>query len=401
MIEAVLNKRERFVWISAPTRYGKSETLAIAAILLAVLYHLKVPIVAGSKAKAEKIMEYVIAHLGDHPDISDGLLNLNNMTNVDKLKVQASQQALKWKTGGWIYVTSIDSKSIQSEGEGVVGEGGDVILLEEAGLIKRKEQYSKVVRMIETDSGWGKIVMSGNCKEKSIFEDAWNDELFTKVRISLKQAIKEGRIDTTLLAQKKTQTTTKDWKRYYLVRFPKSNEFTYFKPKKYDILPPIKDLKIFAALDPALGENKKGSLIGNVILGQHVTTGQIYEVDSNGFDIGIDLVINRVLSSPYKFQRYGVEAIQFQKYLLNTIEAKSKEKELYIPFEAIQQSQSKETRIESLEPFINTGQILFKGDNELWNEMQDYPDCEKFDVLDTLEMALRLINNGGVFVSSF
>ncbi|MCH8090436.1 MAG: hypothetical protein IH955_10545, partial [Chloroflexi bacterium] len=45
--------------------------------------------------------------------------------------------------------------------------------LEEAGLIKKKEQYSKVVRMME-GTEWGKIVQSGNCIESSIFEDAFN-----------------------------------------------------------------------------------------------------------------------------------------------------------------------------------------------------------------------------------
>jgi phage terminase large subunit-like protein len=60
----------------------------------------------------------------------------------------------------------------------------------------------------------------------------------------------------------------------------------------------------------------------------------------------------------------------------------------------LQEARKKEERIESMEPMISTGQIKFKGNNELWQEMQDYPEAENLDVLDTLEMAWRLIDTG-------
>ena len=53
-----------------------------------------------------------------------------------------------------------------------------------------------------------------------------------------------------------------------------------------------------------------------------------------------------------------------------------------------------------MEPLINTGQILFKGGNELWNEMQEYPDVEYLDILDALEMAWRLAKQVGVELGS-
>jgi len=41
------------------------------------------------------------------------------------------------------FITSVDSRSIVKEGEGVVGEGGDVVILEEAGLIRKKSSFQK------------------------------------------------------------------------------------------------------------------------------------------------------------------------------------------------------------------------------------------------------------------
>jgi hypothetical protein len=383
---AVVNQNIKWVWLSAPTRYGKSEILAMACIYLAVFHQLKVPVVAGSEKKAEKIMEYVLQHISDHPELSTGLINAKSFTDVEKLKIKASKQALRWAQGGWVYVTSINAKQKSTEGEDVVGEGGDVVVLEEAGLIREKAQFSKVVRMPEGD--WGKLVMSGNCIEKSIFEMAYKDPIYKKVRISLDQAIKEGRVNPERLEQQKKQTTSKDWKRYYLVEFPQAGEFSYFKPKKYDYLP--SELEYYGALDPALGESSKGSLIGIVVLGKDAT-GQVYEIESHGLTDGPEEAMKFVLNLPYTFQRFGVEGVMFQRYYKNQMEAKSKELGKYIPFVSIEQKQNKLVRIESTEPIVNTGQVLVKEGSTLWNHMQDYPDLEKLDVLDTFEMCCRLM----------
>lgn len=387
---AVTNQEWDWVWCSAPTRYGKTEIVAMAILWLAAFYHLKIPIVAGSEEKAKKIMEYIVQHIGDSEILFEGLI-IDNLEDIEKLKVQMSKNALRWSTGGWIFVTSVDSRSIKREGEGVVGEGGDVVVLEEAGLIKRKEQFSKVVRMPEKNKGWGKLVQIGNCVENSVFQTAFNDPLYIKVRISLEQAVREGRYTEKELEEKKSQTTSKDWKRYYEVAFPAANEFTYFKPKIMERMP--RELTYYGACDPNLGETTKGSLCGIVILGKD-NKGQIYEVESIGLPLGPERALNTIFSFPYKFQRFGVEAVQFQRYFLSTMNAQSKERGLYIPFTGLEQKRKKEERIESLEPIINTGQILFRGENELWNEMQDYPEAEHLDVIDALEMAWRLAKGG-------
>lgn len=393
MWEGIVNPKYRWLWMSAPTRYGKSDILAMALLYLAKFEKLKIPIVGGSQDKAQKIMEYIVAHISDNPVLYSGLINVNGLEAVEKLKVTVSKDTLRWVDGGWIFVTSIDSRSKINEGQGVVGEGGDVIVLEEAGLIKNREQFSKVVRMPEEDRGWGKLIMNGNCVEGSVFEDGYNDPKFKKVRITLEIAIAEGRFTREYLEEKKTMTTSKDWKRYYLVEFPLANEFTYFKPKKYDVLP--NGLKNYGFLDLALGQSDKGSLVAVVVLGRDPNTGQVYEVFSFGRILKPDETIREVFNLPYLFERFGIEAVQFQKFFYDVIEAKSKELKKYIPFQPIQQKRNKMERIEGMEPFVNTGQILFRGEGEIWIEMQDYPNCEHFDVIDALEGVWRVMGGGG------
>lgn len=389
----ILNPNIKYLWINAPTRYGKTEISAMALLTLASLFGLKIPIVGGTISKANKIMEYILEHISDNEKFYEDLINVE-IKDIQSLKVIRSKTALRWKNGGWIYITSVDDRNIVRGGESVVGEGGDIVFLEEAGLIKSDEQFSKVVRMPEGKIA--KLIMSGNCFENSIFEKAYHNPAYKKVKISLQQAIDEGRIDEDRLFNIiKPQMTTKDWLRFYELKFPKSSDYSYFKPQKYSILPPFDKLKIYGAIDLALGE--KGShLTAIVILGKD-DKGQIYEIDTIARIMTPDEAINTILNLPYNFVRFGIEEVSFQKFFSDVINRKSKELNKYIPFQGITQSRNKLERIESLEPIINTGQILIKGGNELEKELKDYPDCENIDALDAIEMVYRLITKGLIF----
>ena len=203
-------------------------------------------------------------------------------------------------------------------------------------VIKSKEQFSKIVRMPEGE--WKKLIMSGNCIEHSVFEDAFNNPMYHKVRISLEQALKEKRYTQKELDEKKSQTTSKDWKRYYEVEFPQGSQFNYFKPKVYNILPKIIDY--YGAVDLALGETGKGSLVGINVIGKD-EKGQFYQIESIGEQMTPDDTMVAIFNLPYSFKRFGIEAVQFQKYFLNEIEKKSKEIGRYIPFEGIQKKDKK------------------------------------------------------------
>ena len=382
----IVSPNTRWLWLSAPTRFGKSEILGMALLYLASHLHLKIPIVAGSKDKANKIMDYILQHLSDSACLYTGLINLD-LSDAEKLKVKATKEALRWSTGGWIYITSIEADNTKKQGEGVVGEGGDVVVLEEAGLIRHDEQFSKIVRMPEEDKGWGKLIMSGNMIEQSVFEKAYHDPLYKKIRITLEDALAEGRFTQQYLDEKKTQVTSKDWKRYYIPEFPLADEYAYFKPKRYDVLP--REMKYYGAIDPALGESEKGSATGIVVIGVD-DKGQKYEVESIKKILKPDEAMRLIFNLPYTFQRFGFEDVMFQRYFGKIANDLSKELGINIPFEGIKQTKNKLERIESMEPMINTGGILFKGDNDLWNDLAEYPKVDKMDVLDCLEMAIRI-----------
>lgn len=384
---AITNKNIKYTWLSAPTRYGKSETAAIALIYLARFFNIKIVIVGATDDKANKIMEYVVEHIADHPDLGIGLLN-TDIDKLEKLKVQSSKKALRWSSGGWIFITSIDAKSKSAGGEKAIGDGADVVYIEESPLIKTKEQLSKIIRMTEFDRGWGKLIQAGNMIEGNHFEEAFYDPRYYKVYIPLAQAMYEKGWTYDFINDKVEQSTTKDKKRMYFMLFPKKGEKAFFAAKKYGLLPEIE--QYYGAMDPALGKTTSSSNTAIVVVGVD-KNGYIYEVESFVDKIKPDDAMDIILNLPYTFTRFAIEAIQFQDFLKDQLTAKANIARKYIPFEGLQQRRAKEQRIESLEPQLKTGLIKLKGNNTLWDEAIDYPDSDTLDGLDALEMCYRLV----------
>lgn len=387
---SITDPRLKYVTITAPTRYGKSETAAIALIDLARFHNLKIAIVGATDDKANKIMEYVVEHIADDPYLGVGLIN-TDADKLEKLKVTTSKKMLRWSTGGWIYITSIDARRKGGGGEKAIGDGADIVYIEESPLVKTPEQMSMIVRMIESDRGWGKLIQAGNMIEGNHFEESFADPFYYKVLIGLSQAMYEKRWTPEFIEGKMRQSTTRAKKTMYLMQFPKKGEFAYFKPKKYGILPEI--VYVYGAIDPALGEQTSTSNVGIVVLGVDAQ-GYIYELESHIGKFKPKAAMDIILNLPYTFTRFGVEQVQFQKYFQDELTAKANEYKKYIPFEGITQQHSKQQRIESLEPQINTGLIKFRGNNEMWNELVEYPEHEYMDGPDVLEMAFRLVKDG-------
>jgi predicted phage terminase large subunit-like protein len=244
--------------------------------------------------------------------------------------------------------------------------------------------------MTESDRGWGKLVQAGNMIEGNHFQEAFTDETYYKVYIPLDQAMYEKDWKYSFIQRKVNQSTTKDIKRMYFMQFPRKGEHSYFVPKRYGILPEI--VEYYGAMDPALGKATSTSMTAIIVLGVD-KDGFIYEIESHIDKIKPDDAMDMIINLPYTFSRFGIEDVQFQQYLRELITVKANNLRKYIPFEGITQRRSKQERIESVEPTIKAGLIKFRGNNDLWNEMVDYPDSDHLDGIDVLEMCFRLIKD--------
>ena len=403
MFDAVLDPRLKYVWISAPTRYGKSEIVAMAAIYLAAIEKLNIRIIGLTKNKAKKVMQYVLEHLADNVAFYEKLINKEIIKDIEKLRLKVTKQELVWADNGG----SIEILGTKSTGgdilAGLTGEGADVVIVEEAGLIRRDdtETQDMIVRMAEPYSRYGKLVLVGNLIEGSWFEKAYKDKDYYKVFITLakaKQDIPEWTDE--YLASKKRKMSLLMWKRMFEMEWVSSKEFEYFKPQTYKILPPLKELELYGGLDPALGENKKGSMTAIVVLGRHKETRQWYEVENVVEKLTpgktIDVVVG--LARKYKFERFFVESVAFQSYFKDKLVEAVRKADAFLPVIGVKPKEAKQVRIESLEPVVRSGEILFSGMGGLWDELKFYPEVEHVDGLDAVAMVWNEVMGESFYV---
>ena len=397
ILGSILDDDIHEIAVILPTRYGKTFTVAIAAVLAAAILDRKVILVSCDFKRASlpmnKIVHEVIPRVRKvAPNILQGLVGGDKL---EKLSQSANKQRLSWANGGSVEVISVNEGLVNSDvqGQGAIGFGGDLIILDESALL-RDSTYSTIRRML-AESSVSKIVEISNPHRTGHFsrlmqEKKENPSVF-RVWADAETSIEEGRFDTDSVERAKKFMTSRQKRIYFKCEFPRLGEYAYFKPQRYDILPRKEQLEYYGAVDLALGESTKGSKIAIVVLAKDLTNGQIYEVDSIVRHAKPNETMNLILNLPHRFKKFAVEAIQFQKFFEQELERKSKEAGRYIPFEPMTQSRKKAERIESMEPIVNTGQIFFKGNNELWKEMAEYPYYEWTDGVDALEMVWRTI----------
>jgi predicted phage terminase large subunit-like protein len=148
--------------------------------------------------------------------------------------------------------------------------------------------------------------------------------------------------------------------------------------------------------DPALGK-KKGDYFGLSIMGYQTKTKKIFW-QAWGYKVApvkmIDLIIKLYVRTALlgKPVRLGIETVQFQEFFKDQLKARARELSVMLAVDEIKNTVQKELRIESLAPFVTDGTINIHEDSHLLiEELNTYPKAAHDDLLDSGEMALRVI----------
>ena len=178
--------------VIAPTQFGKSSTVAMALILRSQAFAEDWAIVTGEMPKSMIIMEKVIQHLFDHPDLY-GQLELDPNENLDRLRKNRTRQHLSWTRGGSVRVFTADARNRQRTKSALSGFGSPNIIEDEASLVENDVQ-AMIMRMLggHQDNFLLKI---GNPWQPNPnhFYKTWYQSNYNRIFIDYKMALKEGR----------------------------------------------------------------------------------------------------------------------------------------------------------------------------------------------------------------
>lgn len=162
----------------------------------------------------------------------------------------------------------------------------------------------------------------------------------------------------------------------------------------------LKAWRFFGACDPSLG--KRGSVTGDpsaVLVGG-------YNRDSGVLDVIEASIVRRLplrtiakiieLQQEYQCTAWAFEAVQFQEFMRTQLIAMSIRQKVPVPARAVIPIADKDLRIESMQPFVELGNIrIHPRLTELHSEMRHYPTGEHVDGLDALEMLWKIAVTGG------
>ena len=122
----------------------------------------------------------------------------------------------------------------------------------------------------------------------------------------------------------------------------------------------LSDCALFGFSDPSLGRNLASDFSAIIILAR-APHGLMFVVQADIVRRSPDATIQaqNAWAEQYSFARWGIETNQFQAFYFTTSGEKAREAGISLPLVPVNQTRNKEIRIQSLEPDINNGWILF------------------------------------------
>ncbi len=237
MVDSILSEAFKRIIILTCTQYGKSLSIAIAALLRKLLSHRieKIPIIAPSREQAQIIMNYIIEFVLEAPDqvFTNGLLNVRA---IERLKTQFSKRRLAWDDGSEIRVLTADASSssqdIHKAGKSIMGHGGTTVIVDEAALIS-DVIMAKVLRMLGKNKD-AKLVLIGNPFNQGYFYQASISDRYKKIKIDWQQAVREGRYTKEFIEEMRESMDTELFSILYDVDFILGSQDSYISQKDMD-----------------------------------------------------------------------------------------------------------------------------------------------------------------------
>lgn len=224
IMRAVIDRKKK-ITIRSTTRAGKTYTLAMTAIILAVFKdNHSIGIVAPTFDKARKFMEYIAQLLNESPLFNDiVMINTEGLTHLEKLRKEVSKRKITFTNGSSIEIKSID---LSRKGLAIMGMGYSTILVEEVGEID-EESYSRIYRML-VESQDTIICEIGNPWQLGFFFDHHHSPDWEKIHISWQDCVREGRMTKEAVEDQRKELTDIEFKILFDADFPQEIEFAIF-----------------------------------------------------------------------------------------------------------------------------------------------------------------------------
>lgn len=225
IVTKILYPEHKRVCINCMTRYGKTWTVAMGILLLIYFNeNKKIALVGPTDVQALILRNYLI-EMVFKSDLIMEIIQLD-AKGADRLKQEASRKRQTFKNGCEYRVFSADK-----EANRLMGFGADVVVPDEAGLIKG-EAWAKIMRMLGDDPQNAKMIELANpWNRDSKYYDHWTNPRYENIHVGWRQALKEGRVTQAFVDEMREELTPLQFQVLYESEFPDQAEDSIFNYK--------------------------------------------------------------------------------------------------------------------------------------------------------------------------
>lgn len=186
IFNVIFKKLFHRVHIESFTRYGKSETIAMALLTRICTFPEQWAIAAGNEDQAHIITSHLIRHIFDN-DYTHRRFVLGKGETEESIRRYRSKSRLNFKLEGGLL-----GEVFVTNAAGAMGFGAPNVIEDESALISDNEE-ALVFRMLG-DQPDNYLFKVGNTWDSNHFRNSSIDPNFFKIHIDYYQGIKEGRI---------------------------------------------------------------------------------------------------------------------------------------------------------------------------------------------------------------
>jgi len=178
--------------------------------------------------------------------------------------------------------------------------------------------------------------------------------------------------------------------------------FRYYDPSSMDFRKPA--FRFYGYCDPSLGRSANSDYSAIITLAVDMESGVSYVWDADIARRHPDRIIEDILEKERLLRRetgrgytlFGAETNQFQWFLKEQLAKESARQGLYLPLQGVRSTEDKTMRVESLQPDVKNGYILFRRDQTLLiHQLSQFPLGAHDDGPDALEGCRTLSRRQG------
>lgn len=224
IIDSIIHRKSKDgknrIQIIASTRYGKSLAVAAGVLMRAVeVKGEKWAIVAGTREKAQIIMDYVLMFATNNDIIRT---QLATKEPLDRLRQSRSRNRLMFANKSEIRVFSADARQVTQTSKALMGFGSPNVVEDESALINDKLQAT-VMRMLGDNAEDNFLVKIGNPFNRNHFLRTWNNPRYHRVFIDWRRGVEEGRYTRDFIEEMREEDPFM-FKINYECKFPSAKE---------------------------------------------------------------------------------------------------------------------------------------------------------------------------------